>query len=89
MISHPLDSSWIEKKLISKGICLENEDGKKKHISMLISLWNTFVWKVFPDMKIGLIKIMGEGVSMENFSVVQGDSCMSYFFILIYSFIGV
>ena len=38
MISHPLDSSWMEKKLISKGICLENEDGKKKHISMLISL---------------------------------------------------
>ena len=78
-----------KKSLFPKESAWKMKMGKKKHISMLISLGNTFVWKVFPDMKIGLIKIMGEGVSMENFSVVQGDSCMSYFFIFIYSFIGV
>ena len=36
LISHPLDSSWMEKKLIfSKGIFLKNEDGEKD-ISVLI-----------------------------------------------------
>lgn len=38
LISHPLDSSWMEKKLIfSKGIILENEYGEKD-ISVLIFL---------------------------------------------------